>query len=308
MNSNPPDESAAEGAAEAQAAPADAAARVQEVLGSVHTTNFPDLLRQLGGCLVVSTYQAGKLVILRPDGASINTHFRSFNRPMGMAADGERIALGAYMEIAEFRNMPAVAKRLQDPPRHDAVFLARRAHVTGAIDIHDGNLYIGVGDTGANATPPQNKFGTCLNIANGKVLRVSLAEATLGQPAAGNPLENEAMVTGCTSTGRDLGMQALVEVLAGERPPRQLVAWMSTDVYGQLTNRLMVRSRSSRRPTTQHRARVVSVHVAMVDEENAEIAARFVQRGRSRAIAVRLELRHNHRQVAQWLCTAVAWG
>src|SRR3982751_2454612 len=71
-----------------------------EVLGSVHTSNFPDLLRQLGGCLVVSTYQAGKLVILRPDGATINTHFRSFNRPMGMAADGERLALGAAMEIA----------------------------------------------------------------------------------------------------------------------------------------------------------------------------------------------------------------
>lgn len=110
---------------------------VQEVLGSVHTTNFPDLLRQLKGCLVVSTYQAGKLVILRPDGTTINTHFRSFNRPMGMAADGERLALGAHIEIAEFRNMPAVAKRLQDPPRHDAVFLARRGHITGAIDIHE---------------------------------------------------------------------------------------------------------------------------------------------------------------------------
>jgi uncharacterized protein (TIGR03032 family) len=113
------------------------AATVAEALGSVHTTNFPDLLRQLGGCLVVSTYQAGKLVILRPDGASINTHFRTFNRPMGMAADGERLALGAHIEIAEFRNMPAVAKRLHDPPRHDAVFLARRGHITGAIDIHE---------------------------------------------------------------------------------------------------------------------------------------------------------------------------
>lgn len=113
------------------------AVSVQEALGSVHTTNFPDLLRQLNGCLLVSTYQAGKLVILRPDGATINTHFRSFNRPMGMAADGERLALGTHIEIAEFRNMPAVAKRLQDPPRHDAVFLARRGHITGAIDIHE---------------------------------------------------------------------------------------------------------------------------------------------------------------------------
>src|SRR6185312_10795943 len=130
-------ETASEAAPAAPAAPAEGTETpkqtVQEVLGSVHTTNFPDLLRQLKGCLVVSTYQAGKLVILRPDGNSITTHFRSFNRPMGMAADGERLALGAHIEIAEFRNMPAVARRLQDPPKHDAVYLARRGHITGAI-------------------------------------------------------------------------------------------------------------------------------------------------------------------------------
>ncbi len=125
---------------ETPAAPETAAASarsIAEVFGSMHTNNFPELLRQLGGCLLVSTYQAGKLVILRPDGPSINTHYRNFNRPMGMAADSERLALGTAIEIAEFRNMPAVAKRLQDPPRHDAVYLARRVHISGAIDIHE---------------------------------------------------------------------------------------------------------------------------------------------------------------------------
>jgi len=144
------------------------------------------------------------------------------------------------------------------------------------------------------------------------------AEPILGQiplpfpdatPVVPAPIERDALA-GTTVLRQKAGhfMQALVEVLAGERPPRQLAAWMSNDVYDQLVNRLTARSRSSRRPTTQQRARVVSVHVAMVDEENAEIAGRFVLRGRSRAIAVRLELRRNHRQVSQWLCTAVAWG
>ena len=127
--------------ADAAAAPASeekpAEQTVEQVLGSVHTSNFPDLLRELGGCLIVSTYQAGKLVILRPDGNSINTHFRTFNRPMGMAADRQRLMLGAMMEIAEFRNMPDVAKRLHDPPVHDAVYMARRGHITGHIDIHE---------------------------------------------------------------------------------------------------------------------------------------------------------------------------
>jgi hypothetical protein len=148
-------------------------------------------------------------------------------------------------------------------------------------------------------------------------LLYATAEPVLGQiplpfpdatPVVPAPIERDALA-GTTVLRQKAGpfMQALVEVLAGERPPRQLAAWMSTDVYGQLTNRLTIRARAGR-PTTQHRARVVSLHVAMVDAENAEIAARFVQRGRSRAIAVRLELRHNHRHVAQWLCTAIAWG
>jgi uncharacterized protein (TIGR03032 family) len=127
-----PDSVAAKTAEEKPAEPT-----VEQVLGSVHTSNFPDILRELGGCLIVSTYQAGKLVILRPDGNSINTHFRAFNRPMGMAADRQRLMLGALMEIVEFRNMPDVARRLHDPPRHDAVYMARRGHITGAIDIHE---------------------------------------------------------------------------------------------------------------------------------------------------------------------------
>jgi hypothetical protein len=36
-------------------------------LRSVHTTNFPQLLSQLGASLLVTTYQAGKLVLLRND-------------------------------------------------------------------------------------------------------------------------------------------------------------------------------------------------------------------------------------------------
>jgi len=110
---------------------------IEQVLASVHTGNFPDLLRELRSCVILSTYQAGKLVILRPDGTTINTHFREFKRPMGMAADQQRLMLGANVDIIEFRNMPDVAKRLQNPPRHDAVYMARRVHVTGHIDIHE---------------------------------------------------------------------------------------------------------------------------------------------------------------------------
>jgi glucose/arabinose dehydrogenase len=89
-------------------------------------------------------------------------------------------------------------------------------HNGGAIDIYQGNMYIGVGDTGANSTPPSNHFGSCLNKANGKVLRISLAEATLGQPPADNPLVNQQMVTGCDSTGGEFAMKA---------PEKRIFAW-----------------------------------------------------------------------------------
>ena len=108
-----------------------------DTLASVHTANFPALLAQLGASVLVTTYQAGKLVVLRPDGGVLNTHYRTFARPMGLAADRNRLALGVASEIVEFYNMPAAAKRLDDTARHDAAYLMRRRHVTGAIDIHE---------------------------------------------------------------------------------------------------------------------------------------------------------------------------
>ena len=108
-----------------------------EPLRSVHTQGFPPLLRQLGVSLLVTTYQAGKLVVVRADGEVLNTHFRVFSRPMGLAARRERFAIGTQHQVEEFRNMAAVAAKLPPVGKHDAAFLPRRSHVTGDIDIHE---------------------------------------------------------------------------------------------------------------------------------------------------------------------------
>lgn len=103
-------------------------------------------------------------------------------------------------------------------------------------------------------------------------------------------------------------LQALVEVLSGERPVRQMAAWMAPDVYAQLTSRLTVHARVPLRARSGSGARIVSVHVAMVHDEAAEVAGRMVHRGRSRAIAVRLELQTTHRGDRVWRCTALTWA
>ena len=67
----------------------------------------------------------------------LNTHFRAFAKPMGLAADRRGFALGCAREVQEYTNMPAVARKLDPPEKHDACYLPRNQHVTGDIDIHE---------------------------------------------------------------------------------------------------------------------------------------------------------------------------
>lgn len=108
-----------------------------EPLRSVHTSSFPHLLDHLGASVLVTTYQAGKLVVLRADNGVLNTHFRTFAKPMGMALDGGRLAIGTAQQVWEFHNAPAATTRLQPPGRHDACYLPRACHVTGNVLIHE---------------------------------------------------------------------------------------------------------------------------------------------------------------------------
>ncbi len=115
----------------------EAATSQNEPMRSVHTNNFPEILRQLNISLVISTYQAGKVIILRADDQQLNTHFRLFPKPMGIAVDRHKIALGCNNQIWELNNVPAVAAKLEPIGKHDACYLPRRCHITGDIDIHE---------------------------------------------------------------------------------------------------------------------------------------------------------------------------
>ena len=108
-----------------------------QALRSVYTSNLPGLFDQLRISLVVSTYQAGKAILVRNDNGALNTHFRTFTKPMGIAANNTRLIIGGSNTVWEYHNMPAVAQKLDPPGKHDACYIPRRIHVTGDIDIHE---------------------------------------------------------------------------------------------------------------------------------------------------------------------------
>ncbi|MEN8260240.1 MAG: TIGR03032 family protein [Pseudomonadota bacterium] len=74
---------------------------------------------------------------MRSDAGQLNTHFRIFAKPMGMTADGNRLTIGDANTVWDYRNMPALAQKLEPPGRHDGCYVPRRMHVTGDIDIHE---------------------------------------------------------------------------------------------------------------------------------------------------------------------------
>ncbi len=106
-------------------------------LASIYTENFPQVLQQLGISIAVTTYQAGKLILLREENGKLNTHFRSFLRPMGMCVDNQTMYLGDRYRIIKFRNMPSLSSQLTPPNIVDSCYIPRNIHITGDIDIHE---------------------------------------------------------------------------------------------------------------------------------------------------------------------------
>lgn len=110
---------------------------MSQQFSSQSTDSFRKLLDQAKSSLLVSTYQAGQLVIVRAQEKSVNTHFLAMSRPMGIATKPNEFSLGGNSTISVFRNLPAVGSKTGQGKGTDACFLNRRTYQTGAIDIHE---------------------------------------------------------------------------------------------------------------------------------------------------------------------------
>src|SRR6266404_6719789 len=101
------------------------------------TESFVSLLQELHASLLVSTYQANKLLVARTVEGGLSMLVRTFDRPMGLAVDAQRLTIGTRNQIWLMRNAPDIAPRVEPAGQHDACFLPRSCHVTGDIGVHE---------------------------------------------------------------------------------------------------------------------------------------------------------------------------
>lgn len=103
-----------------------------------HTPQLPDLLAELDASLALTTYQAGKVLLVSAQGERLVHLPRSFDTPMGLAVDAGRMALATREEIVLLADEPRLAPAYpRQPDTYDALFVPRSVHFTGALAVHD---------------------------------------------------------------------------------------------------------------------------------------------------------------------------
>lgn len=102
-----------------------------------HTREFPRILAQQRLSVLVSTYQAGKLVVLGSHENQLSLSFHSFEQAMGIAIHRQRIAVGTRSQVWFLRSTPSVASKVEPPGTHDACYLTRASHVTEDVHGHE---------------------------------------------------------------------------------------------------------------------------------------------------------------------------
>jgi uncharacterized protein (TIGR03032 family) len=96
---------------------------------------FADWLGQQNVSLAFTTYQTAKLFLLgrKPDG-QLAVFERTFQRSMGLWADGQALWLATAYQLWRFENVLAPGITHEG---HDRLYVPRLGHTTGDLDVHD---------------------------------------------------------------------------------------------------------------------------------------------------------------------------
>jgi uncharacterized protein (TIGR03032 family) len=102
-----------------------------------YTRNWPRILEHLGASLLVSTYQAGKVVVVGTGPGGLELSYHNFEKAMGIAVRPGQVAVGARATIWFLNDDPAIARQIEPAGQHEACFLTQRAWFTGEIQGHE---------------------------------------------------------------------------------------------------------------------------------------------------------------------------
>ena len=104
-----------------------------------YSPNIPELLQKLKCSLAISTYQAGKVIFISPQDRDHLVQLpRQFAKPMGMALQGNKMALATLNEVLVLGNNAELAHTYPKQPKvYDGLFIPRSSYYTGELDIHD---------------------------------------------------------------------------------------------------------------------------------------------------------------------------
>jgi uncharacterized protein (TIGR03032 family) len=110
-----------------------------ETISCTADTGFLNWLSQANGSLLITTYQAGKVLLVGWNGQQVTLLARQFTKPMGVAVTGDRLALSTKHELVWFANARSLAYSYLEnqPGRYDALYLPRTTYFTGDLHTHD---------------------------------------------------------------------------------------------------------------------------------------------------------------------------
>lgn len=95
------------------------------------------MLDQLRCTLLVSTYQAGKLIAIGRGAEGLHLSLREFDQAMGVAANDTTIAVGAQEQVWFLADNSHLAPAIEPRGQYDRCYLARSSTVTGGIHCHE---------------------------------------------------------------------------------------------------------------------------------------------------------------------------
>lgn len=80
-----------------------------------YTENLPAVLERLNISLAFTSYQAGRLMLVRSDGQQLDVNYKNFHRPMGLAVTPDSLTLGVFTQVIKFQREDGLLAQMKQP-------------------------------------------------------------------------------------------------------------------------------------------------------------------------------------------------